>query len=86
MSFSGKEKFAENLSEVSQAAGSADYSLRLWAQPSLETYHTPLGGQFDQFRRSAQGHVGVEIFLAHLASFGAGGSDVDRYFVFHQIG
>ena len=52
----------------------------------LETYHTPFGGQFDQFWSPGQDHVGIEIFLAHLASFSAGGSDVDRHLVFHQIG
>jgi len=51
----------------------------------LETYHTPFGGQFDQFWSPGQGHIGIEIFLAHLASFNAGGSDVDRHLVFHQI-
>ena len=52
----------------------------------LETYYTPFGSQFDQFRGPGKGHVGIEIFLANLASFSAGRSDVDRHFVFHQIG
>jgi hypothetical protein len=53
---------------------------------TLETNHTPFGGQFDQFWSPGQGHIGIEIFLPQLASFSAGRSDVDRYLVFHQIG
>ena len=52
----------------------------------LETYYTPLGGQFDQFWSPGQGHVGIEIFLANLASLSAGRSYENRHLVFNQIG
>ena len=53
---------------------------------SLETYYTSFRSQFDQFWGSCQGHVGIEIFFAQLASFKAGGSDEDRHLIFNQIG
>ena len=43
------------------------------------------GSQIDQMGAPIQDHIGKKLGLVHLTSLGAGDSDANRHFVFHQV-